>query len=507
MPLVPKPAQARRLALIASLFGAGLALASAAQAQAVADAVGDFIPSYTGPKGADLDVVAMQATYNGATFRLDATTNGAIGQTTGGVYVWGFNRGKGTARFGAIASNVLFDSVIIVDPKGVTTVRDLVTGVATVLPAGAVTVSGNTLSVVMPASLLTPQGLKTAQFLANLWPRSGLVGNETISDFAPDNADARVVLDFPTPEEASVQTEVVIDGASARFDQIQSRLAGRRESEARFSGFLTAGARFGDHGLGDSLAGDQTTTIASGGVDYAITPDLVVGAAFSADKTDTDLSLGGKLKTKSYSPALYAGWRSGPFHLDGYAAYTSIDYDSRRILPIGDSALAATASPDGKAYTFAAAAGYRLGSGAFTFGPIADLVATRVKVDGYTEANPEEFGSTLQGRTRDSTRLGLGVEARYGIDRAWGALVLNGKVRAVQELGDKRDIFNAAFTAQPDVLLAVRGPKTGVTYGAFDLGLTAVTKTGFQFGASYAPRFDGDGLVDQAALLSISKTF
>jgi uncharacterized protein with beta-barrel porin domain len=333
------------------------------------------------------------------------------------------------------------------------------------------------------------------------------VGNETISDFAPDNADARLVLDFPSPEAASAETEVIIDGAAQRFDQIQSRLGGRREGEARFSGFLSAGTRFGDRGLGDSLVGDQTTTLAGGGVDYAFTPDLVIGAAFFADKTDADLPFGGKLKAKSYSPSLYAGWRSGRFHLDGYAAYTSVDYDSRRVLPIGASAFTATASPDGKAYTFAAAAGYRLGSGAFTFGPIADLVATQVRVDGYEEANAEGFGSTLEGRTRDSTRLGLGMEARYAAAKSWGVLVVNGKVRAVQELSDKRDLFNAAFTAQPDVVFAVRGPKTGVTYGALDLGLAAVTKTGFQFGVSYAPRFDDDGLVDQAALVSISKTF
>lgn len=493
--------------LTVALLGSAI-VSTAAHAQAVADKAGDFIPSYTGPKNADLDVIAAKASYNGSIFRLDATTAGPIGQTAGGVYVWGFNRGAGTARFGAIAPNVTFDSVIIIDPKGTVTVRDLVTGAATVLPTGSVTVSGNTISVSVPANLLSSQGLKTAQFLANLWPRSGLVGNETISDFAPDNTDTRLVLDFPLPVEASAQTELVIDGASEHFNQVQGRLSARRDGDApRYGGFISAGGRFGDHGLGDSTIGDQDTSILSAGVDYAFTPNLVLGLALSADHADVDLASGGKLKVKSYSPAAYAAWNSGAFHLDGYAAYTTVDYDARRNLRIDGATLSATANPDGKAYTGAIAAGYRLGSGAFTFGPIADLVVTRVKVDGYVETNAQDFGSTLQSRDRDSTRLGLGVSGRYAMEKAWGVMVLTGKARAVQELADKRDIFRAAFSAQPDAPFDVRGPKTGVTYGAFDLGLTAVTKAGLRIGVTYAPRLDGDGLVDQSALLSIARSF
>jgi hypothetical protein len=490
-----------------ALLGSAI-VPTAAHAQAVVDKAGDFIPGYTGPKNADLDVITAKASYNGSIFRLDATTAGPIGQTAGGVYVWGFNRGAGTARFGAIAPNVTFDSVIIIDPKGTVTVRDLVTGAATVLPTGSVSVSGNAISVSVPASLLSPQGLKTAQFLANLWPRSGLVGNETISDFAPDNTNTRLLLDFPTPVEASAQTEVVIDGASEHFNQMQGRLSARRDGdEPRYGGFISAGGRFGDRGLGNSAIGDQDTSILSAGVDYAFTSKLVLGLALSADHADVDLASGGELKVRSYSPAAYGAWTSGGFHLEGYAAYTTVEYEARRNLLIGGAALSAQASPDGKAYTGAIAVGYRLGSGAFTFGPIADLVVTRVKVDGYVETNAQDFGSTVQARGRDSARLGLGAQGRYTMERAWGVMALTGKARAVQELADKRDVFQAAFTAQPDVPVAVRGAKTGVTYGAFDLGLTAVTKAGLRVGFTYAPRFDGDGLVDQSALLSIAKRF
>ncbi|GAA0752060.1 hypothetical protein CA233_22135 [Sphingomonas sp. ABOLD] len=61
------------------------------------------------------------------------------------LYVWGLNRGKGTAGFAAIgATNVLFDSVVIVNPRaGTVTLRGLISGTGTTLPASAIKILGN----------------------------------------------------------------------------------------------------------------------------------------------------------------------------------------------------------------------------------------------------------------------------------------------------------------------------------------------------------------------------
>lgn len=252
---------------------AGAALAAPAHAQSTSDAVGDFLPTYTGPLNGDLDVTSIQATYDGATFRLDATTAAPIGTTASGIYVWGVERGKGTAGFAQIgATNVTFDMVVIVNPgAGTVTVRDIVNNVTTVLPASAITVSGNSISVEIPAHLLTPEGLKQAEFLVNLWPRNVAGGDETISDFAPDNSDAPLILAFPVPESASVQTEMVFDDANDRFDRIQRRLSDQRAgigSYGAIGGFIDVGARFGDRGTGASLARNITNRVLAVGVDY-----------------------------------------------------------------------------------------------------------------------------------------------------------------------------------------------------------------------------------------------
>ena len=152
----------------------------------VADAAGDFVAGYAGPRAGDVDVRSFETVYDGTNFVLTATMNAALGATPGALYVFGFNRGTGTARFGALATGVLFDVAVVARPDGTGAV-----GTAA-LPAGSVVVSGSTLRVTVPGSLLPPQGFSPAQYTVNLWPRVGTGSNDQISDFAPDNSNAPV---------------------------------------------------------------------------------------------------------------------------------------------------------------------------------------------------------------------------------------------------------------------------------------------------------------------------
>lgn len=164
------------------------------QSSRVTDTVNDFIPTYTGPRGADLDVVSNESSFDGSTFSFAGTMNGAIGTTAIGVYVWGVDRGVGTARFGDIATRVHFDAIVIARPDGTGSVRDFTTNVATPLPAGSVVISRNSLTVRVPAAMLPPQGFSLARYTVAFWPRSGLASNDQIADFSPDNGNAPLTV-------------------------------------------------------------------------------------------------------------------------------------------------------------------------------------------------------------------------------------------------------------------------------------------------------------------------
>ena len=187
----------RLTALAASALLATTAVHAAGPS--VIDPLGDFLPTFAGSSASkDLDVVSASVVYNTAsnTFTLTSTQAGAVGSTATGFYVWGVDRGAGTAGFASIGiTGVFFDTVVLLRPNGTGTAA----GAA--LPAGSITVSGNTISATFSASLLPSTGFTANKYTWNLWPRDGAFsGNAAISDFAPDNANFTASV---VPEPAS----------------------------------------------------------------------------------------------------------------------------------------------------------------------------------------------------------------------------------------------------------------------------------------------------------------
>lgn len=156
----------------------------------ITDPQGDFLATFAGSSASkDLDVLSASVFYNPSTdlFTLTATMDGLIGTTATGFYVWGVNRGAGTAGFASLGlTGVRFDRVILLRPDGTGTIP----GVGA-LPGGSITISGNTITGVVSGSLLTSTGFTNKlDYTFNLWPRDGaFAGNAAISDFAPNNAN------------------------------------------------------------------------------------------------------------------------------------------------------------------------------------------------------------------------------------------------------------------------------------------------------------------------------
>jgi hypothetical protein len=176
--------------------------------------------SYAGPPNPALDVlsinVVLDLTTN--TFTLTQTMagplSGLIDPGTGallGSYSWGINHGYSSSNFAELQlPNVLFDAVLTQNPNGTGSYR------GSQAPAGSVTVSGNTLTAVLPVSFLAPppqpanaQGplLPDTQWSFNLWPRSSITttgatlgfGDAQIADFAPNTNDVFVTVSVPEP--------------------------------------------------------------------------------------------------------------------------------------------------------------------------------------------------------------------------------------------------------------------------------------------------------------------
>lgn len=182
----------------------------AAHAAFVPDAQGDFLATYTGTQGGDLDVLFAYGLYNAPTksFEFGATMAAPIGTTAGALYVWGINRGGGTERFTAgapsIGAGVRFDAVVLYNAGTGSTQLNLFNGQpATTLAAGTVVATGNSLTLKLDAALLPGvNNFSYGQYGWNFWPRQGAGQNVQISDFAPNASTPTVVTSVPEPASA-----------------------------------------------------------------------------------------------------------------------------------------------------------------------------------------------------------------------------------------------------------------------------------------------------------------
>ena len=156
---------------------ASLTMATAAPAT-VTDPLDDFLASYTGPQNGDVDILSGDVAFDGTSFLLTSTQNGAIGTTTGSIFVWGINRGSGLPRltFGSpsVGAGVLFDAVVVMFPDGTLRVVTIPTAGAPTISAfaGGTSIVDGTMSASVPLSLLFSMGFAPEDYTFGLWSRT-----------------------------------------------------------------------------------------------------------------------------------------------------------------------------------------------------------------------------------------------------------------------------------------------------------------------------------------------
>ena len=197
-----------------------------AVASTVIDPTGDFLPSFVGPRNSDLDVQRLTVALDGANFRINALLAGAVGQTAGGFYVLGVNRGAGTARFAANDPNltrVLFDSVFIINQDGTGSLNLINGQPATQLAPGAISFNGNQINLLLPVALLPSLGFSLDRYGFVLWPRSPGAGFTFIAEFAP-GTDTLAAIPEPASWAMMISGFGII-GATARRRRNRPALA------------------------------------------------------------------------------------------------------------------------------------------------------------------------------------------------------------------------------------------------------------------------------------------
>jgi hypothetical protein len=190
---------------------------------AISDPVGDFLSTYTAPQLPGMDVVAHEVVFLEDQDRVvfSGRMAGPITpiQEINGLYLFGLDRGRGTPHFlggtPQIGPNVVWDSVVRINPNGTGLVNNQVAGVITQLNPTDISINGDEFTASVPLSLLLPTATRPPEeWTYNLWPRNSVVigQNVSVSDLAPDDGNSPVQVVAP----ARVTSVVVNDGSVQR---------------------------------------------------------------------------------------------------------------------------------------------------------------------------------------------------------------------------------------------------------------------------------------------------
>ena len=190
---------------------------------------------------------------------------------------------------------------------------------------------------------------------------------------------------------------------------------------------------------------DPGTPVATtAGFDYAVTPDWLVGMAFSGLVTTQSFSLGGNFTQSEWATSVYTAWRHNALWGDAIASWGTLQDTVNRQVPLGVTTQSNQSSTSGTNVSFAAEIGYNFTTSMgtapglaynapptplslFTHGPVVGVILQQVEIDGFTEVNPSGAPTALSfgSQTRNSAISELGYQAsvKYGIWEPYAKVV------------------------------------------------------------------------------------
>jgi outer membrane autotransporter protein len=246
----------------------------------------------------------------------------------------------------------------------------------------------------------------------------------------------------------------------ARLDLSDSRFGTAEERPLRF------------YVSGNFVKGDRSATLTSldydldvGGVSAGAEYDgggFVLGGAVNLTRSRAEMTGAGETEVDAVQAGLYAGWSGGGAFAQAHAGLGWLDFEVRRQAVIDEI----SASPEGKTVTAGAKAGYLLGLGNLSVGPVIGVHYAKLDIDDYVESGDPVLTLSV-GEQETSTLLGsAGIEAR-GTFEAGGAQIQPFFTAAVERefKGDAR-MIRYAGTASPTIVNSWQIPeRSDETYG------------------------------------------
>ena len=221
------------------------------------------------------------------------------------------------------------------------------------------------------------------------------------------------------------------------------------------------------------------------GADTKLDTGLVVGAAYSFINTDSTTQ-NSNTESDYHMATAYAAQAIDQILLDGQAYYAWGDNNSRRNI-------GTTANYDSSLYGARVGAGYQFDVAPATrLIPTLSLEASRLSVDGYTEAG-SAAALKMDSQSFNRTELGLNTELSKDYQMRNAMLTPSVNLGVFHDFEGKAQNSTVAFAAAPAESFNVTGTKPEKTRYVAGLGLDIMSNENFTVSAEYNYNWNNDG--------------
>jgi outer membrane lipase/esterase len=294
-----------------------------------------------------------------------------------------------------------------------------------------------------PANYVVPNAAQT-YFYAD-GPLSPSGGGHLASAMQKVEADYYYSL-IVAPSEISFLAEAPIQTRLGLVNTIQNQIPLSYSTPGAFHGWVSGDVSWLKmNNTSPGFPNDPGTPVATtAGFDYAVTPNWLVGMAFSGLVTTQSFSLGGGFTQTEYAASLYTAYRHNALWADAIASWGTVQDTVNRQIPLGVTTQSNQSSTSGTNASIAAEIGYNFTAAVgtapgvaygglpaplllFTHGPVVGVILQQVGINGFTETNPSGAPTALSfgSQTRNSAISELGYQAsvKYGIWEPYAKVV------------------------------------------------------------------------------------
>lgn len=329
----------------------------------------------------------------------------------------------------------------------------------------------------------------------------------------PTIAGQRMIADYgysilSAPWELTLLPEMAYGTLNAHQSELRNQWQADWQAVGQWQAIVAASGQHLDldSQSGSASADGRGYSLTVGG-SYRIADDWRVGIAggfyrqkLEAGPQDSDYRL------NSYLATVFAQFTHDRWWADAALTGGKLDYDDlKRTFALGPNDRSEKGDTDGDLVAVSARLGFDLAEAGspWHLSPFVSADYARIRVDGYSEEGSRSTALTFDNQTRDSRRLGLGLQGKFQVTPATLAF---GEVAKEHEFENDRQDLTLHLNSLPGNEFTLTGYTPHSSLTRVSVGLSHALAPGLALRGSYN-RVTSDELTQQGVNLALSLDF